>query len=87
MKPHLTFHPAAVALAGVVAALSFSGVAQAITDTVFRYSPAKTGFYSIDSMAMSPISTASGTGYVTEWGAGVGPGAFSPTTLAVSMPA
>jgi hypothetical protein len=41
---------AAVALA-VVAAV---GTAQAITDTVFKYSTPKTGFFTIDAMALAP---------------------------------
>ena len=43
MKIYLTFRTGATAIAfgSVVAALSFSGVAQAITDTVFRYNTPK----------------------------------------------
>ncbi|HET7679363.1 MAG TPA: hypothetical protein VFK79_04415 [Xanthobacteraceae bacterium] len=70
MPAYLTLRNAAVAASmGILAALSFSGVAQAITDTVFRYSSPRAGYYTIDQMAMSPDrSTAT---YVNSWGAGL----------------
>jgi hypothetical protein len=56
-------HVAAAAAGGIFAALSFSGIAQAITDTVFKYTVPKTGYYSIDRTAMYPGSTNSGADY------------------------
>ena len=58
MTAYFTSRNAAIAAAGgLVAALLFSGVAQAITDTVFRYSPVKTGHYTIDHFALHPINS------------------------------
>jgi hypothetical protein len=56
---------AAVALA-VVAAV---GTAQAITDTVFKYSTPKTGFFTIDAMALAPDN--SGALYFNDWDDGL----------------
>ena len=60
-----------VAAAGLVAALSFGGVAQAITDTVFRYSPPKTGYYSIDHFAMNPLGSGAADSYFREFSTGL----------------
>jgi hypothetical protein len=73
MKSYITSRCGAIAAAGgVVAALSFGGVAQAITDTVFRYSAPKTGFYSIDRFALNPIGSFFGAmNYNREWNGGL----------------
>jgi hypothetical protein len=72
MQACFTFRRAATAAAaGVVIALSFSSVAQAITDTIFRYSSPKTGYYMIDRMAMSPQdTTAAGASFSIDAGDG-----------------
>lgn len=41
------------ASAAIVGALLVSGTAQAVTDTVFQYSAAKTGYYSISPMSLA----------------------------------
>ena len=52
---NLTYSRIAAGLAaGAIAGLFLSGAAQAITDTVFRYSAPKTGYYSIHPAAMAP---------------------------------
>ena len=73
MKTFLAFPSAtAIALGSVVAAFSFSGVAQAITDSVFRYDTPKTGYYTIDAMAMSPDSSPTALSYGNIAGSGLG---------------
>ena len=52
---------------GLLAALSLSGVAQAVTDTIFQYTAPKTGYSSISVMAMAPGSTSSGDAYSSIW--------------------
>jgi len=57
MKSHATYpRIVAAAAAGVTAALLVSGVAQAITDNVFKYSTVRTGWYSIPTTAMVPTT-------------------------------
>jgi hypothetical protein len=46
--------PVATGVAAAIAALFLSGKAQAITDTVFKYSAPKTGWYTIHPSAMAP---------------------------------
>jgi hypothetical protein len=69
MTMHVTSRRVALAAAcGLFAALPLSGAAQAITDTVFRYTNPKTGHFSIGVMAMAPASdTAS---YTVNWNGG-----------------
>jgi hypothetical protein len=70
MKACFTSQRAAMAAAGgLVIALFFSGVAQAITDSVFRYSTPKTGFYSIDHLAVTPLRSIDS--YLREFNAGL----------------
>ena len=73
MKVYLISRNGATVIAcALVAALSFSGVAQAITDSVFRYDTPKTGYYTIDAMAMSPDSSPTAASYGNIAGSGLG---------------
>ena len=64
MKGYRMSRTGATAIAfGVVAALSFGGVAKAITDSVFRYDTPKTGYYTVGSAAMVPKDTTAGENY------------------------
>jgi len=55
MTTHHTSHRVAlVTIGGLLAALSLGGVAQAVTDTIFRYTTVKTGYFGIDAMALAP---------------------------------
>jgi hypothetical protein len=64
MNTYLTSRRLAlVAAGGVLAALSLSGVAQAVTDTIFRYTTTKTGYFGIDFMAMAPSNAAAADNY------------------------
>ena len=73
MKACLTSRHVAVAAAGgILVALSFGGVAQAITDSVFRYDMPKTGFYTIDAIAMAPDSSPTAASYGNIAGNGLG---------------
>jgi hypothetical protein len=72
MTHHFTSRHAAVAVAGsVLVALSFSGVAQAITDNVFRYSSTKTGFYGISSLDLTPQNSDTAPNYSSDAAAGL----------------
>jgi hypothetical protein len=68
---------AAIAAGGVLLAAALGGGAQAITDTVFRYSTTKTGYYTIGHFGMIPDSAADAANYnndlvggITSLGAG-----------------
>jgi hypothetical protein len=50
--------------AGVVIALTVSGMAQAITSNVFRYSPERTGSYTISPAAFAPASSTTANNYL-----------------------
>ena len=64
MTNHLTLRRLAlVAAGGLVAALSFGGVAQAITDSVFKYSSPKTGALMLSPADFVPSSTGSASDY------------------------
>ncbi len=57
MTIHLTSHRVAlVAVGGLLAVLSFGGVAQAITENVFRYSSPKTGSLMLSGASFVPSS-------------------------------
>ena len=72
MNAYFTSRRAAiVAAVGLLAALSFSGVAQAITDTVFRYSTPKTGFYSIYHHALNPLNHFDAVAYLRDFNSGL----------------
>jgi hypothetical protein len=82
MKKLFTSRRLAVAAAGgLLVALSLSGVAQAVTDTIFQYTAAKTGYFAIHPMAMVPDGADSASTYHVGWnGAGLhttGGGCFS----------
>ena len=82
MKKLFTSRRLAVAAAGgLLVALSLSGVAQAVTDKIFQYTTAKTGYFAIHPMAMVPDGAESASTYHVGWnGAGLhttGGGCFS----------
>jgi hypothetical protein len=58
MRNAINQNGALFAAGGFAAALFVAGAAHAITDTVFRYSPAKTGYISIPPATFVPISNA-----------------------------
>jgi hypothetical protein len=64
---------ALVATGGLLAALSLGGIAQAVTDKIFRYTTARTGYFGIDHMAMAPRDASSANDYVVSWGTGLYP--------------
>ena len=65
MTIYLTSHRVAlVAVGGLLAVLSFGGVAQAITENVFRYSSPKTSSLTLSSADFVPSSTFSSQNYV-----------------------
>jgi hypothetical protein len=64
MTTYLTSHRIAlVAAGGLLTALALGGAAQAITDSVFKYSTAQTGYLTIDAVAMAPMNTAAAASY------------------------
>jgi hypothetical protein len=72
LKACLTSRTAAIAGAfAILAALSFTGVAQAITDTVFRYTTPKTAYFPISGMAMNASSD--NYDYTNGWFNGLSP--------------
>ncbi len=56
--------------AGAVAALVAAGSAKAITDTVFKYSTAHTGYLTLHPMAFAPDGPNSADSYFIDWDAG-----------------
>ena len=66
------------AAAGGFAALLLGGAAQAVTDTVFRYSTPKNGYFTIDRMAMTPADTDAADNFSIETGNGQGLRANGP---------
>lgn len=54
---------AIVSAAAALLALSYGGVAHAITESIFRYNNPKTGYFSIGPMALAPDSDVSATRY------------------------
>ena len=86
MKAYLTSRTAAVAAAfAILAALSFTGVAQAITDTVFRYSAPKTAYFPISGMAMNASSD--NYDYNNGWFTGLSPASGVPCfSTGVNLP-
>src|SRR6476619_4713514 len=56
--------PIGIAVGALAVALCVNGIAQAITDTTFRYSTPKTGDYTIAHMAMIPDGATSANHYL-----------------------
>jgi hypothetical protein len=72
MTAYFTSRRAAIAAAGgLVVALSFGGVAQAITDTVFKYTNPRTAYYSIGHLALNPLGTAFAGHYARDYTGGL----------------
>jgi hypothetical protein len=70
MSSCLTFPRSTVAIVGsLLAVLAVAGTAQAVTDTVFKYSAPKNGFFTIDHTAMTPL--ASGSSYTSSFDTGL----------------
>jgi hypothetical protein len=66
MRNRLTFPRSTVAIAGgLLAVLAVVGTAQAITETAFKYSAPKNGFFTIDHTAMKPL--APGSNYISSF--------------------
>ncbi len=63
---------ALVTIGSLLAAVSLSGVAQAVTDTIFRYSTAKIGYFGIDAMALAPQNSHAASQLSSNWDAVAG---------------
>ena len=87
MTIHVTSRRVALAAAGgLLAALTLSGAAQAITDTVFRYTTPKTGHFGIDVMAMAPDRTDAADDYLVSWSGVLGTGNALCFNTGVNLP-
>jgi hypothetical protein len=67
MKNPIARNGVFLTIGGFLAALFLGGAAQAITDTAFKYSTPKTGFYGLSPMAFAPDSNASADAYNISW--------------------
>jgi hypothetical protein len=68
MWSYLALRTIAIAASGAFAvAVALSGVAKAVTDTVFKYSTPKNGWYGLSPMAFAPDGDASASGYTIPW--------------------
>jgi hypothetical protein len=68
MIRYFNFRSAAFLLAGGgVGVLFLSGAANAITDTIFKYSTPKTGYYSLSPLHFAPGDGGSANSYETPW--------------------
>src|SRR3954467_7184372 len=79
MTTSLTLRNITVATAsGLLGALSLSSIAQAVTDTIFKYTNPKNGYYSIHPMAMAPDGTFTAGAYINSYNSGTvtGSGCF-----------
>jgi hypothetical protein len=65
---------AAIISTSIVAAAAVLGAAQAATDTIFRYSSPKTGYYAVDNTDLSPDGSNS-LAYLNEWDVAIQPDA------------
>ena len=76
------------AAASGLAVLLLTGAAQAVTDTVFKYSTPKNGNFTIDRMAMTPADTDAADNFTIETGTGQGLRANGPQCFnaAVNLP-
>jgi len=69
MRSHISFRNAAFfAGGGLVAALFLNGVAHAITDSVFKYSTTKTGYFGLSPFAFAPSDFNYATRYIIQFG-------------------
>lgn len=70
MRSYLTLRNVAAAVSGaLLLALALSGTAKAITDTIYKYSTPKTGFYTIHPAAFTPDQST--RSFDMGWGLGV----------------
>jgi hypothetical protein len=58
MKRFSSRHPVTVVAGSLLAVVSIAAIAQAATDTIYKYSTPKIGTFSISHLAMSPDSDA-----------------------------
>jgi hypothetical protein len=86
MTAYLTSKRAAFAIAGLLGIFALSGGALAITDSVFKYTNPKTGYYGIDHMAMAPDGTSSANDYGMDWGNGLQAATGNCFNTAVNLP-
>ena len=77
---------AAVAAGSLFTILAICGTANAVTDTIFKYTAPKTGYFTIDGLAMSPDSA--GADYFIDFSGGLGLNSGSGTcfTAGVNLP-
>jgi hypothetical protein len=59
------------AAGGFAAMLFLSGAAHAITDTIFRYSAPRTGYYSMQGQVFLPRDSTAASGYASSLGSGL----------------
>jgi hypothetical protein len=77
---------ATVVAGGLLALVSIGGTAQAITDTIFKYSAPKTGYFTIDAMAMAPNGGSSAAEFGIAWDAGLTTGNNHCFNAGVNLP-
>jgi hypothetical protein len=75
-----------IAVAAVVATTVIIGTAQAITDTVFQYSPPKTGYFGLSPMAFAPADSTTANSYNNVAPNSVTAGAGGCFSAAVNLP-
>ncbi|HVV78246.1 MAG TPA: hypothetical protein VHD59_01350 [Pseudolabrys sp.] len=63
MKTFASRHVVAVAASGLIVAFLSGGGARAVTDTIFKYSTAHTGYYDIEAAALVPADNAAAGNY------------------------
>jgi hypothetical protein len=87
MNKLFTFPRSATVAAGSLLALALiGGTAQAITDTIFKYSAPKTGYFTIDSMAMGPDGDVAANDFNISWGVGLTTSSNSCFNTGVNLP-
>lgn len=85
MPKRSRFSPAII-VGAIAAAVGLSGTALAITSTSFVYSAAKTGYFSIDAMSMSPDSADSASDFLIEWTGSLTTGSTGCYNTGVHLP-
>jgi hypothetical protein len=70
MDLRTSLRPATVAAASLCAILAIAGAAQAVTDTVFKYTTPKIGFFTVDAMALAPDGS-SNVAFFNDWDGGL----------------